>query len=163
MPFPVAVLMPSLTHTVSELLRDGLRLDRYVAETMGVLSRSQVKARGLKARVNGREAKVSCPVKNGDLLELCWNEAEPVDLVPEDIPLDIIYECGRAVVINKSQGMVVHPGAGNWCGTLANALYHRRLRQGQNSGDGRIDGSRQYGPGLRPGIVHRLDKDTSGV
>ena len=148
--------MPSFTHTVSETLCKGFRLDRYIAEKLCLLSRSQIKARSLKAKVNGKDAKVSLPVKAGDLLELSWDEAEPVNLVPEDIALDIIYEDKRAVVINKPQGMVVHPGAGNWHGTLANALYYRRLQQGFQCGN-------LKGEGLRPGIVHRLDKDTSGV
>jgi len=144
--------MPSLVHTALDAPLNGLRLDRYVAENLRLLSRSQIKARALAARVNGREVKISHPVKNGDLLELCWREAEPANLVPENIPLEILYENARAVVINKPQGMVVHPGAGNWRGTLANALYYRRLQHGGRSGEG-----------LRPGIVHRLDKDTSGV
>ena len=148
--------MPSFTYTVSETLHNGLRLDRYIAEKLCLLSRSQIKARNLKARVNGKEAKVSLPIKTGDLLEFFWDEAEPVNLVPENIPLDTLYEDERAVVINKPQGMVVHPGAGNWHGTLANALYHRRLQQGFQCGN-------LNGEGLRPGIVHRLDKDTSGV
>ena len=131
----------------------GMRLDRYIAESLGLLSRSQIKARRLTARVNGKDVKVSRIVKDGDFIELCWEEAEPVNIIPENIPLDIIYEDERAVVIDKPQGMVVHPGAGNWRGTLANALYHRRLERGRVSG----------GEGLRPGIVHRLDKDTSGV
>ncbi|MCL2191376.1 MAG: RluA family pseudouridine synthase [Treponema sp.] len=145
--------MPSFACAVSGAPHGGLRLDRYVAENLRLLSRSQIKARGLGARVNGREARVSHPVRNGDRLELSWMEPDPANLVPEDIPLDIMYEDDRAVVVNKPQGMVVHPGAGNWRGTLANALYHRRLGLG---------GSPETG-GLRPGIVHRLDKDTSGV
>jgi len=145
--------MPSFTHTVPYDLHNGPRLDRYVAENLCLLSRSQIKARELRARVNGKDVKVSLSVKGGDLLELSWKESDPANLVPENIPLDIMYENERAVVINKSQGMVVHPGAGNWRGTLANALYYRRLQR-----DGQFKTE-----GLRPGIVHRLDKDTSGV
>jgi len=153
--------MPSLAHTVPEALCGGLRLDRYVAENLRLLSRSQIKARELKVAVNGKEAKLSRPIKSGDVLELSWKEAAPTDLVPENIPLDIIHEDGRAVVINKPQGMVVHPGAGNWRGTLANALYYRKLHGGQNGRCLEAAGLRPAG--LRPGIVHRLDKDTSGV
>jgi len=150
--------MPTFAHTIPETLHAGIRLDRYVAENLRLLSRSQIKARGLKAAVNGRDVKISLPVKTGDLLELSWKEAEPVNLIPENIPLDIMYEDGRAVVINKPQGLVVHPGAGNRRGTLANALFYRRLQR-----EGRLDVERFCGEGLRPGIVHRLDKDTSGV
>jgi 23S rRNA pseudouridine1911/1915/1917 synthase len=145
--------MPSFSSTVSDLPSCGLRLDRYIAENLGLLSRSQIKARQLVAKVNGREAKISRPVKNGDTVELLWNEAEPVNLIPEDIPLDIIFENERVVVLNKPQGMVVHPGAGNCRGTLANALFFRMLNHNE-----------EFKPcGLRPGIVHRLDKETSGV
>jgi 23S rRNA pseudouridine1911/1915/1917 synthase len=148
--------MPALNHTVTGIpSAGGMRLDRYIAETLGLLSRSQIKARGLIAEVNGREVKISRMVKNGDVLTLLWKEAEPVNIIPENIPLDIVYEDGRAVVLNKPQGMVVHPGAGNRRGTLANALYYRKLERNKLA--------EAQGPGLRPGIVHRLDKDTSGV
>jgi 23S rRNA pseudouridine1911/1915/1917 synthase len=92
-------------------------------------------------------------VRPGDLLELSWEDPEPVDLLPEDIPLELIYEDDQVVLVNKAQGMVVHPGAGNRRGTLANALLFRRLQQG----------GLEAGEAFRPGIVHRLDKDTSGV
>jgi 23S rRNA pseudouridine1911/1915/1917 synthase len=150
--------MPSFNHTITDILpAGGMRLDRYIAENLGLLSRSQIKARELKAAINGKEAKISHAVKNGDTLELVWKEAEPLNIIPENIPLDIIYEDERAVVINKAQGMVVHPGAGNRRGTLANALYYRRLERGGLADD--LSGA----GGLRPGIVHRLDKETSGV
>jgi 23S rRNA pseudouridine1911/1915/1917 synthase len=154
--------MPAFSHTITEdLPAGGIRLDRYIAE-LGLLSRSQIKARQLKAAVNGKESKISRMVKNGDFLELVWKEAEPVNLSPENIPLDIIYENNRAVVINKSQGMVVHPGAGNRRGTLANALYYRRLERSGTSLSPE-DSEVSETAGLRPGIVHRLDKETSGV
>ena len=149
--------MPSFNNTIDDIDPGGLRLDRYIAENLRLLSRSQIKARELAARVNGKAVKISRIVKNGDTIELLWNEAEPVNLIPENIPLDIIFENKRVVVINKPQGMVVHPGAGNWQGTLANALYHRRLESRSL-----IEGG-NHTQGLRPGIVHRLDKDTSGV
>ncbi|MDR1900544.1 MAG: RluA family pseudouridine synthase [Treponema sp.] len=167
--------MRSYQGIIEENLPPGIRLDRYVAEYAGLLSRSQIKSRSMEARVNGREVKFSKTVKRGDCLDLRWREAEPEFLVPQDIPLDIIYEDDRVVVINKAQGMVVHPGAGNRQGTLANALLFRRLRRGPGTrseasdhlGGGRVDhafGAEGTGTeGLRPGIVHRLDKDTSGV
>jgi 23S rRNA pseudouridine1911/1915/1917 synthase len=129
----------------------GIRLDRYVAERLRLLSRSQIKAKKLSARVNGKAVKISRLVKIGDRLDLTWAEAEPVDLIAENLPLDVVYEDNRVVVINKAHGMVVHPGAGNPAGTLANALLFRRRERGL------------AGEGFRPGIVHRLDKDTSGV
>jgi 23S rRNA pseudouridine1911/1915/1917 synthase len=148
--------MPAFTHAITAILpAGGMRLDRYIAEKLELLSRSQIKARKLNAVVNGRETKISHLVKNGDTLELCWEEAEPLNIIPENIPLDILFENDRAVIINKAQGMVVHPGAGNRRGTLANALYYRQ----QANGGGALSGA----DGLRPGIVHRLDKETSGV
>jgi 23S rRNA pseudouridine1911/1915/1917 synthase len=149
--------MPAIAHTINEILPSGaMRLDRYIAENLKLLSRSQIKARELKAVVNGKETKISHLVKNGDALELLWKEAEPLNITPENIPLDILFENDRAVVINKAQGMVVHPGAGNRCGTLANALYYRKLDRANTGGICEE-------AGLRPGIVHRLDKETSGV
>ncbi len=144
--------MPSFCHIIEENIPPALRLDRYVAEHLRLLSRSQIKAREMEGSINGKKVKLSRQVKQGDRVELFWSEEEPSTLVPEDIPLEIIYEDERAVVIDKPQGMVVHPGAGNRRGTLANALYHRRLARNNTVNEG-----------LRPGIVHRLDKDTSGV
>jgi 23S rRNA pseudouridine1911/1915/1917 synthase len=159
--------MPSFSCTIDEVIPGGLRLDRYVAEYRRVLSRSQIKSRSLTGTINGKAAKLSRIVKTGDRLELFWTAPEPVDLIPENIPLDVIYEDHKVVVINKAPGMVVHPGAGNRRGTLANALFFRRLRraglaippEGEGAGPEALAG----GAGLRPGIVHRLDKDTSGV
>jgi len=145
--------MPCLSHTIEEQLSQNLRLDRFVSENLRLLSRSQIKARCLKAKVNGKEVKLSRLVKHGDTLELCWDDAPPQDITPQDIPLEIIYEDERCVVINKAQGLVVHPGAGNRQGTLANALYFRIL----NSGGAKVSDN------VRPGIVHRLDKETSGI
>jgi len=144
--------MPNHSHVIKEQTSSPLRLDRYVSEILCLLSRSQIKARCLKASVNGKEVKISRLVKQGDLIELHWDDLPPAQLVPQDIPLDIVYEDDLCVVVNKAQGMVVHPGAGNRQGTLANALYFRRLQKGGNENKS-----------LRPGIVHRLDKETSGV
>ncbi|QQO08038.1 RluA family pseudouridine synthase [Breznakiella homolactica] len=143
--------MPVYCGIVGTEIPKELRLDRYVAEFLGILSRSQIKARNMRASVNGRPVKISRIVCPGDTLNLEWDEPEPADLIPEDIPLTILYEDQRTVVVNKDQGLVVHPGAGNRTGTMANALLFRRLGKGLAGG------------GIRPGIVHRLDKDTSGV
>jgi 23S rRNA pseudouridine1911/1915/1917 synthase len=158
--------MPVFSHTIEEALPPGLRLDRYVAEYLGLLSRSQIKARSLEGKINGKGVKLSRPVRQGDRVELSWKEAEPLSLIPENIPLDIIYEDEQTVVINKAQGMVVHPGAGNRHGTLANALYYRRIAR--NAAAGPVIGlaggpAEPESRGVRPGIVHRLDKETSGV
>ena len=149
---PHEPFLSRLSCTVGESFSPGLRVDRYVCENLKILSRSQVKVRKLRVRVNGREVKVSRLLKGGEKLDFFWEEREREDLIPEDLPLDIVYEDHRVAVINKAQGMVVHPGAGNPRGTLANALYFRCLKKGNQSWDG-----------MRPGIAHRLDKDTSGL
>ena len=147
--------MPSFSCVAGNSAASGLRLDRYFAENLKLLTRSQIKTRNLKASVNGREVKISRLIREGDKLDFFWDDPLPIDLVPENIPLDIIYDDDRVAVINKAQGMVVHPGAGNRTGTLANALYFRSLEK--NAADKFITNN------LRPGIVHRLDKDTSGL
>jgi len=156
--------MPSFSCTVEDPLTPGLRLDRYVAERLKILSRSQIKARCLEARMGGKAVKISRVLKGGEQIELSWLESESQFLVPQDLPLDVIYEDEKVIVVNKAQGMVVHPGAGNRQGTLANALLFRKLKSTGRLPDFMPDECYTGGmAGLRPGIVHRLDKDTSGV
>ncbi|MCL1815463.1 MAG: RluA family pseudouridine synthase [Treponema sp.] len=157
----------SYSGTVEEL-SGNVRLDCYAAETLG-LHRAQIKSRLLEAKLNGRAVKLSRPVKTGDRIELFLLPNAPVYLKPEPIPLDLIYEDDHCTVINKAQGMVVHPGAGNHTGTLANALLWRRLGR-QTAGQRDLTDSfnddvstMHSSPDHRSGIVHRLDKDTSGV
>ena len=131
----------------------GKRLDAVAGEVFS-LSRSAA-ARLCEEgfiTLNGNIAEKKHTVKLGDILEYTEKEPEPIDAVPEDIPLDIVYEDDYIIVINKPSGMVVHPAPGNYTGTLVNALlYHCR-----NSLSG-------VGGAMRPGIVHRIDKDTSGL
>ncbi len=127
-----------------------LRLDRYVAERLALLTRSQFKSRLESARVDGKPAKPSALLAGGELLELAWKDGEDRSFVPEDLPLEVVFENASALVVDKRQGMVAHPAAGNWTGTLANALLGRLVRGGS-----------PVPP--RAGIVHRLDKDTSGL
>jgi len=129
------------------------RADIYVADCAGILSRSQLKARGAIIRVNGAIAKPSRPVKEGDSLEVAWTEEDSGAIEAEDLPLSILYQDKRVIVVDKAQGMVTHPGAGNRHGTLANAVAYIALLAGPGA---RASSS-------RGGIVHRLDKDTSGV
>jgi len=102
--------MPYLSHVIKEQIPKPVRLDRYVSETLRILSRSQIKAKSLTAKINGKDVKNSRIVKQGDILELQWQDSPPVNLIPQNIPLEIIYEDANCVVINKPQGMVVHPG-----------------------------------------------------
>jgi 23S rRNA pseudouridine1911/1915/1917 synthase len=132
---------------------EGKRLDKFLGNQPVHLSRSQVQhliENGL-VRVNAKTRRSSYRVHAGDIIEMQVLASEETPLIPEDIPLDIIYEDEDLLVVNKPQGMVVHPAAGHEKGTLVNALLNH-CTQLSRSGD--------Y---LRPGIVHRLDKDTSGL
>ena len=114
-------------------------------------SRAQALIEGGLVLLNGRPCKRSDDVSAGDTIRYSMPEAKPVELTPEDIPLDILYEDDDICVVNKPRGMVVHPAAGNESGTLVNALlYH--------FGD-----LSTIGGEIRPGIVHRIDKMTSGL
>ncbi len=136
--------------TVSEN-HAGVRVDRFVADEMELFSRSQLRHHGVAITVNGKIAKPSRLLHSGDLVHVTYRNAVEPSIEPEAIDLDILYEDDDVVVVNKAQGMVVHPAAGNWSGTLAQGLMHHV--------SGLADGSES----VRPGIVHRLDKDTSGV
>ncbi len=129
------------------------RLDAYLAAELPDLSRSRIQAliREQHILLNGKPAKPRDSVKSGDSISLALPEAVPDIAAPQDIPLDILFEDEHILVLHKEHGIVVHPAPGNPDGTLVNALLHHC--KGQLSGIGGIE---------RPGIVHRLDKDTSG-
>lgn len=132
---------------------EGERLDAFIAGELGELSRSQVK--GLiddkKVEVDGEVRKASYRLKLGEEVKIIIPEAREVEIVAQDIPLTIIYEDSDIAIIDKPKGMVVHPAHGNPDNTLVNALlFHIKDLSG-------INGE------IRPGIVHRLDKDTSGI
>jgi len=134
------------------------RLDQYVADQLRAVSRSQFKARFESATVNGRAVKPSRPLKAGDSYHIVLFDEPDCSAasIPEDIPLSVLYEDESTIVVDKPQGMVVHPAHGNWSGTLANALLGRFAVGGR-------DATALAGAPPRAGIVHRLDKDTSGV
>lgn len=133
---------------------DGERADQALARLVDGLTRSAAQRLLEEGRVtsNGRILKKNERLQAGQTLEVTIPEPEPLTLAPEDIPLDIVYEDDDLLVINKPKGLVVHPAAGHWSGTLVNAL----LCHCRDSLSG-INGT------LRPGIVHRIDKDTSGL
>jgi len=142
------------------------RADVFLAECAKVLSRSQLKARGAVITVNGKEAKPSRILRPGDRVELRWREEPSSTLVPEDIPLSILHEDERCLVVDKAQGMVTHPGHGNRRGTLANAvlgLLARKPAVGAPAAGGPAANAAALSSPSRAGIVHRLDKDTSGL
>ena len=132
----------------------GERLDAFLARSAEGLTRSAAQ-RLLEegcVRLNGKPGKKNDKLNMGDTVSLEIPQARPVDIVPKDIPLDIVYEDEDVLVINKPKGLVVHPAAGHQEDTLVNGLLFSRADQ--LSG---INGE------LRPGIVHRIDKDTSGL
>lgn len=145
--------MKSASLVVSEESGVGVRVDKYLSEIARVLTRSQLKRRLKTVRVNGSPVKLSHRLSGGDRVEVVYGEEESPTVAPEEMPLDILYEDDRVIVVNKPAGMVVHPAAGNWSGTLVQGLaFHvGMLRDELGSAS------------IRPGIVHRLDKDTSGV
>jgi len=133
--------------------QSGLRVDKFLA-LCDSLTRSYIQRLidENRLKINGKISKSNQKLKSGDIVELDVPDVVPLDAESEDIPLDIVYEDDQLLIVNKSQGMVVHPASGNFSGTLVNALlYHCN---GNLSG---INGV------ARPGIVHRIDKDTSGL
>lgn len=130
------------------------RLDKYISEKNENLSRSMVQKliKENKILVNNKIGKESYKVIENDKIKIEIDPPKETKLEPEDIPLEILYEDNDILVVNKSKGMVVHPGAGNYKGTLANAI----MSHCKNSLSG-------IGGEIRPGIVHRIDKDTSGL
>ncbi|MBQ7161852.1 MAG: RluA family pseudouridine synthase [Clostridia bacterium] len=140
------------TYTVDGV-DEGKRLDSFLAERAEITrsaSAKLIEAGGVA--VNGKEEAKSFVLSAGMTVEVAMPDPEPIDAQPEDIPLDIVYEDADIIVVNKPKGMVVHPAAGNPSGTLVNALLF-------HCGDSLsgINGK------IRPGIVHRIDKNTSGL
>lgn len=134
--------------------QESERLDKFLFSELGEISRSHIQKliETEKIKINGNPTNKKYKVIPGDTVKILLPNPEPIDVLPEKIDLDIIYEDNDLLVVNKPKDMVVHPAAGNYTGTLVNALlYHCK-----NSLSG-INGV------LRPGIVHRIDKDTSGL
>lgn len=137
-----------------EIKSNGIRLDKAIADIDPDISRMTVQKliEEEKVFVNGKKEKASYKVKEGDKISLEIEGPKESKLKPEEIPLDVIYEDNDIIIINKAKGMVVHPGNGNPDGTLANAIMARCKES--------LSG---IGGEIRPGIVHRIDKDTSGI
>ena len=134
--------------------QSGKRIDSWLAEQIEGLTRSAAQNLLSEQAVscNGQPLKKNYKLVGSEAITVQLPELKEVDLKPENIPLDIVYEDADIVVVNKPRGMVVHPAAGNWDGTLVNALmYH--------CGDSLSGINGEH----RPGIVHRIDKDTSGL
>lgn len=153
--------MPYFNVTVPESVTESERLDKYISSLKDGMNRSKLKSSATEILVNGKAVKLSTKVKAGDKIDIQWDENIPTDITPEDIPLHIIYEDENVTVINKEQGMVTHPAAGNWSGTLVNALLYHWKRE--SIAEIKDDDINKVLANRRPGIVHRLDKDTSGI
>lgn len=138
--------------TLTDAADAGTRLDKYLTARFPELSRARLQdlIKDGHVTLNGRTAKASAQLKLGDQITLVIPEATPVAVMAQDIPLDVLFEDQFILVLNKPPGLVVHPAAGNPDGTLVNALLHH------------CDDLSGIGGEMRPGIVHRLDKDTSG-
>jgi 23S rRNA pseudouridine1911/1915/1917 synthase len=133
----------------------GARLDVVLSSTLEEISRNHIQKliEEGQVKVNGQIITIKKhPVKTGDEIEILIPEPEQLEVIPEDIPLQILYEDDDLLVVNKPKGMVVHPAPGNYSGTLVNAiLFHCK------------DSLSSINGVVRPGIVHRIDKDTSGL
>ena len=131
----------------------GKRLDTFLSENIKGQSRSYIQKliEQEAVRVNGKPSKSNYKLRIGDNLEVSIPDPVPLDVVAEDIDLNIVYEDEDVIVINKPQGMVVHPAHGNYTGTIVNALLSH------------CDNLSGINGVMRPGIVHRIDKDTSGL
>lgn len=141
--------MTALNYEVTEA---GVRLDKSISNQFEDISRSRASelVKADLVSVNNEMKKAKYTVKSGDQIEVKLPEPKEIDMQPENIPLDIVYEDEQVLVVNKPQGMVVHPAPGHPNHTLVNALlHHTKLAN--------INGE------IRPGIVHRIDKDTSGL
>lgn len=137
------------------------RLDTYVSEHSKNLSRSHLKSCAHEILLNGKKAKLSAKIKARDVIDIEYEEIICDDIAPENIPLKIIYEDENVCVINKERGMVTHPAAGNWSGTLVNALlFHWHKNAIHITDEGNVAEMLEQ---RRPGIVHRLDKQTTGA
>ena len=143
--------MSQLTLTVEQA---GQRADQFLAQTVDTLTRSGAQKLLEQGRVtvNGKAAKKNTKFSAGDTVIVQLPEPEPVEVLPQNIPLDVVYEDQDVIVVNKPVGMVVHPAPGHSDGTLVNALLYA-------CGDSLSGINGQ----LRPGIVHRIDRDTSGL
>lgn len=132
----------------------GVRIDKFIADNLEELTRSSIQnlIKTGDVLVKGTTVNKSYKLQSGDNIEVMIPEPQPLDAVPENIPIDIVYEDEDLLIVNKPKGMVVHPAHGNYSGTLVNALlYHC------GSSLSGINGV------IRPGIVHRIDKNTSGL
>ena len=143
----------SLQVTVEDVGTSNLRVDRYIAEHLALFSRSQIHHHDVSIAINGSPAKLSRTVADGDIISISYTDLPEPTYSPEEMDLDILYEDSQVLVVNKPAGVVVHPAAGNHTGTLIQGILFYCKTMKESFPD----------ESIRPGVVHRLDKDTSGV
>ena len=153
--------MPFLRFSVPLDYTKNERIDKYIANLPDGMNRSKLKSGMNQILINDKNAKLSQKIKAGDKIDISWDDNVPDDIIPQNIPLDIIYEDENVTVVNKKTGMVTHPACGNWEGTLVNALLYHWGRQSIT--DLNKGSESEILERRRPGIVHRLDKETSGI
>lgn len=135
-------------------LEDSIRIDKFINEKLQDMSRSYIQQliKNNQVKVNGTLCKANYKGKSGDSIVIEYEEPKELEVIPQNIPIDIVYEDNSIVIVNKSKNMVVHPAAGHLDGTLVNALlYHCK------------DSLSSINGVIRPGIVHRIDRDTTGL
>ena len=139
-------------NVINVIDNDGIRIDKYLLDKLDI-SRNKIQKliNDNNILVNGKSVKTSYIVRVDDLIECDFLYKEKIDILPEDIPIDIVYEDDDLLVVNKPSGMVVHPAVGNYSHTLVNALMYHCNNLSQVNGV------------IRPGIIHRIDADTSGL
>jgi 23S rRNA pseudouridine1911/1915/1917 synthase len=140
-----------------DLGQDALRIDKFLMTRIEKISRNKIQnaAKAGAIRVNGKPVKSNYKIKPDDHITVVMDsEKKKLEIIPEDIPVEIVYEDDTVIVVNKKPGMVVHPGHGNYSGTLVNAVSYHIENLPEGSG---IEGNK------RPGLVHRIDKFTSGL
>lgn len=139
-------------NVINVIDNDGIRIDKYLLDKLDI-SRNKIQKliNDNNILVNGKSVKTSYIVRVDDLIECDFLYKEKINILPEDIPLDIVYEDDDLLVVNKPSGMVVHPAVGNYSHTLVNALMYHCNNLSQVNGV------------IRPGIIHRIDADTSGL
>jgi 23S rRNA pseudouridine1911/1915/1917 synthase len=145
-----------MKEVIDLIVQDGfdIRIDKYLADKLPDYTRTFIQKLITSGNITVNEAVINAryKVKSNDKVTVCVPEPVDIEILPEDIPLDIIYQDDEIVIVNKPQGMVVHPAPGNYTGTLVNALlFHLKDQLSSINGE------------IRPGIVHRIDKDTSGL
>lgn len=136
--------------SISARYHSSVRADRFICDEAGICTRNQLKQRLRSLRIDGKEAKPARKVGPGSQIELNLSAPARIEIVPEKMEIDVVFENDDVLVLNKPQGLVVHPAPGNYTGTLVHGLLHYH-ELGTEEHD------------YRPGIVHRLDKDTSGI